>query len=76
MNAKPQAASAPDAQFDRPLTVRVGEACRLTGISRSKLYEFIKAGEIETFKVGNMTLIPMDGLTAFLDKRRNGRANL
>ena len=29
-----------------PITVRVREACRLTGIGRSKLYELIAAGEI------------------------------
>jgi len=28
----------------RPLTVRVREACRLTGIGRSRLYELIKDG--------------------------------
>ena len=55
-----------------PLTVRVREACRLTGIGRSKLYELIKAGEIETIKVGHMTLIPMASLTAFLGLRYGG----
>jgi excisionase family DNA binding protein len=55
-----------------PLTVRVREACRLTGIGRSMLYELIAAGEIETIKVGTITLIPMNGLSRFLDRRRNG----
>ncbi|MCJ8159332.1 helix-turn-helix domain-containing protein [Sphingomonas sp. LaA6.9] len=31
----------------RPITVRIREACRITGIGRSKLYELIAAGEIE-----------------------------
>lgn len=53
-----------------PLTVRIPEACRLTGIGRSKLYELIKAGEIETIKVGNSTLVTVAGLEAFLDKCR------
>jgi excisionase family DNA binding protein len=50
-----------DAEFQQvtPLTVRVREACRLTGIGRSKLYELIAADEIETIKVGSITLIPM-----------------
>lgn len=55
-----------------PITVRVREACRLTGIGRSKLYEFIAAGEIEILKVGSMTLIPTAALLRFLDQRRNG----
>jgi len=53
-----------------PLSVRIPEACRLTGIGRSKLYELIKAGEIETIKVGAMTLVPMDGLAAFINGKR------
>jgi excisionase family DNA binding protein len=50
----------------RPLAVRVREACRLTGIGRSKLYELIRAGEISTFKIGNMTLISTAELDRFL----------
>lgn len=53
-----------------PLTVRVREACRVTGIGRSKLYELIGAGEIETIKVGAITLIPVDSLKAFIERRR------
>lgn len=53
-----------------PLTVRIPEACRMTGIGRSKLYELIKAGEIETIKVGSSTLVTVAGLEAFLDKCR------
>lgn len=50
----------------RPLAVRVRDACRLTGIGRSKLYELIRAGEISTFKVGAMTLIATTELERFL----------
>lgn len=49
-----------------PLTVRVREACRLTGIGRSKLYELIASGDIKTIKVGAMTLIPTASLEHFL----------
>lgn len=52
-----------------PLTVRVREACRLTGIGRSKLYELIAGGDIDIIKVGNITLIPMGSLQRFLDRR-------
>lgn len=45
-----------------PLAVRVKEACRLTGIGRSKLYLLIKEGHVETIKVGSITLIPMRSL--------------
>ena len=55
-----------------PITVRVREACRLTGIGRSKLYELIAAGEIEIIKVGTITLIPTATLGRFLNARRKG----
>jgi hypothetical protein len=35
-----------------PLTVRIPVAVRLTGIGRSKLYELIKSGDLETVKIG------------------------
>lgn len=59
----------PEDAVSRPLTVRVREACRLTGIGRSKFYELIAAGEIEIVKVGTITLVPVTSLTKFL--RRN-----
>jgi excisionase family DNA binding protein len=61
-----------DAAF-RPLTVRIREACRLTGIGRSKLYELIATGEIKIIKVGTITLIPIDSLQSFVELRKNGR---
>ena len=52
----------PDRQRDaitiEPLTVRISTAVQLTGISRSRLYELIQSGELETVKVGRSTLIP------------------
>ena len=52
----------------RPLTVRIREACRLTGISRSKIYELIAEGEIEIIKLGSITLVPVAGLERFLER--------
>lgn len=52
------------------LTVRIKEACRITGIGRSKLYELIAEGEIEVIKVGAMTLVPIEGLRAFVGRAR------
>ena len=63
----------PEDSVFRPLAVRVREACRLTGIGRSKLYELIGAGEIKIVKVGTITLIPIQSLESFLERRMNGR---
>ena len=65
MAEHPAIAEAPRAM---PITVRIREACRLSGIGRSKLYELIAAGEIEIIKVGTITLVPMASLTNLLDR--------
>ena len=56
----------------RPLTVRIRDACRMTGIGRSKLYELIGRGEIETIKIGTITLVPVAGLEDFLHRQKCG----
>jgi excisionase family DNA binding protein len=55
-----------------PITVRIRDACRMTGIGRSKLYELIAAGEIETIKVGTITLISTAALEHFVERKRKG----
>jgi excisionase family DNA binding protein len=65
--------SPPEDAVFRPLAVRNREACRLTGIGRSKLYQLIGAGEIEIVEVGAITLIPIYSLQCFLEVRKNGR---
>jgi excisionase family DNA binding protein len=45
-----------------PLTVRVSTAVKLTGISRSRIYELIQSGDLEVKKIGRSTLIPFPAL--------------
>lgn len=52
------------------ITVRIKEACRITGIGRSKLYELIAEGEIEIVKIGAMTLVPVDSLRTLIDSAK------
>lgn len=40
-----------------PLTVRVSTAVRITGLSRSRIYELIQSGDLNTVKVGRATLV-------------------
>lgn len=54
-----------------PITVRVPKAVELTGLSRTKLYELIKANEIEVIKVGSSTLIVVASLHRFVERRRS-----
>jgi excisionase family DNA binding protein len=54
----------PNAPGFEPLTVRIATAVQLTGLSRSRLYELIQSGDLETVKVGRSTLIPYRSLKA------------
>lgn len=45
-----------------PLTVRISTAVRITGLSRSRIYELIQSGDLETVKVGRATLVQFASL--------------
>lgn len=49
-------AAAPEPAME-PMTVRICDAIRLTGISRTGLYKLIRAGKVETVKLGRCTLV-------------------
>ena len=61
--AEPVSPHRPEPDLE-PLTVRVPTAVRLTGLSRSRIYELIQSGDLETIKVGRSTLIPYRSLKA------------
>ena len=50
------------------LSVRVGEASRMIGIGRTKLYELISTGDLETIKIGRATLITMRSLRKLIER--------
>lgn len=58
------------AASSKPLAVRIPEAARMIGIGRSTFYLLIAAGEIETFKIGSATLVPVTSLEAFVVNQR------
>jgi excisionase family DNA binding protein len=49
-----------------PLAVDIAEACRLTGIGRSKLYELLSAGEIPSCQSRQDRVVPVDSLRRWL----------
>jgi excisionase family DNA binding protein len=49
-------------QTIEPLTVRISTAVRITGLSRSRIYELIQAGDINVTKVGRATLVQYQSL--------------
>jgi len=53
-----------------PISVKIPEAVRLTGLSRSRLYELMRSGDIAFAKVGSSTLILVDSLRKFIEACR------
>lgn len=49
-----------------PLAVTISEAVRLSGISRTALYEALARGDISARKAGSRTLICFADLEAYL----------
>lgn len=58
-----------------PITMRVPEACRYIGISRSTLYVLIAEGEVEIIKLGCSTLVLTESLRALITRRRDESDN-
>lgn len=54
----------------QPITVRIPTALRMLGLGRSKFYDLLKVGEIETIKVGRATLVVVASLHRFVASRR------
>ncbi|OAH38608.1 excisionase [Sphingobium yanoikuyae] len=53
-----------------PICVRVNDAARMIGVGRTKLYELIAAGEIETVKLGKATCITTASLHDLVRRQR------
>ncbi len=49
----------------------ITEAASLLGLGRTKVYELVAAGELESVKVGTRRLVPHQALEAFVDRLRN-----
>lgn len=52
-----------------PICVRINDAARMIGIGRTKLYELIAAGELETVKFGKATCITTASLQEMVKRR-------
>lgn len=63
-----EALAAQDALPTEPLSVRVADAVKLTGIPRTTLYELIGRGTIDTVKIGRSTFILYASLKRLFQK--------
>lgn len=50
--------------------MRIPDACRFTGLSRSTLYLLIARGEVEIVKMGATTLVLTDSLRDLVERQR------
>ena len=57
-------------QSIEPICVRVNDAARMIGVGRTKLYELIATGELETVKIGKATRITTDSLHRLVERHR------
>jgi excisionase family DNA binding protein len=56
----------PDVPTDEKITLRVSETTAVSGLSRSTIYVLLKAGKLQTTKVGGRRLILRDSLQRLL----------
>jgi excisionase family DNA binding protein len=48
--------------FGERLTCSVAEACKAVGLSRSKIYELISGGEVQSITIGRRRLVSVPSL--------------
>lgn len=53
-----------------PICVRVDDAARMIGVGRTKLYELISSGELETVKIGKATRVTTASLHELVRRQR------
>jgi excisionase family DNA binding protein len=63
----PIAAEPSTVPFAQRLTCTIGDACEVTGLGRTKLYELIGAGRIVTTTIGRRRLVVVRSLLSLLD---------
>jgi excisionase family DNA binding protein len=57
-------------QLVEPICVRVNDAARMIGVGRTKLYELIANGELETVKLGKATRVTTASLHKLVERHR------
>lgn len=59
-----------------PISMRIPDACRYTGISRSTLYLLIANGEVEIIKLGASTLVVTESLRRLVESKRSAATGI
>ena len=67
----PKAAEPSTMPFAQRLTCTIDDACEVTGLGRTKLYELIGAGQLATTTVGRRRLVIVRGLLSLLEVNKS-----
>lgn len=59
-----------EAPLDRLLVPAWPDGARMIGAGRSKMFELIAAGEIESVSLGRKRMVPVEALRDFVDRLR------
>jgi excisionase family DNA binding protein len=62
--------SGPRSDHGPAVCVRIDLAMRMLGIGRTKLYELIATGELETIHIGRRTLVLQESIDSFVQRLR------
>ena len=57
-----------------PKLVTVEEGADMLGLKRSKMYELLMSGEVESLKIGKARHIPVEALDEFIGRLRQAQA--
>jgi excisionase family DNA binding protein len=57
--------------FSQRLTCTIAEACEVTGLGRTKLYELIGDGQIRTTAIGRRRLVLVQSLLSLIEGDRS-----
>ncbi|MBS7669943.1 MULTISPECIES: helix-turn-helix domain-containing protein [Sphingomonadales] len=57
-------------QTVEPICVRINDAALMIGVGRTKLYELIATGELETVKIGKATRVITSSLHDLVKRQR------
>lgn len=52
-----------------PLAISASEAARLLGVSRPTIYQYIGRQDFPSFRLGNRTLVSVEGLREWIRKQ-------
>jgi len=55
---------------DAAITVTIGNFCKLTDIGRSKTYELLASGVLDSLKIGKRRLIILDSFRKLIEQQR------